>query len=195
MNHLSLMDRPIAFQRSFIRLGVGITGALMLSQAVYWSVRTKSPGQWFYKTQQDWEEETGLTRREQETARRRLVNRGFIEEQKRGIPCRLYYRVNTEALEAALMQIAQACMSESDSQEGPVRSALEGETRQAISETTQENTTEREGKKNPLDQRPAGSTPTRLGKQGNVSLTDKPLHGKDYSTGATADAKIPPYLQ
>lgn len=97
-----LLDRPIAFQRVFVRLGVGVTGALMLSQAVYWSRRTGDESEWFYKTQAEWEDETGLTRCEQEGARAKLVKLGVLEEMKRGIPCRLYYRVCIEKLSAIL---------------------------------------------------------------------------------------------
>ena len=98
---LQLVDRPIAFQRSFVRLGVGITGALLLSQIVYWQNRME--GQWFYKTQADLEEETGLTRYEQEGARKKLVSCGVLEEAKRGIPAKLYFRVNQERLEELLI--------------------------------------------------------------------------------------------
>lgn len=98
---LQLVDRPIAFQRSFVRLGVGITGALLLSQIVYWQNRME--GQWFYKTQADLEEETGLTRYEQEGARKKLVSCGVLEEAKRGIPAKLYFRVNQERLEELLV--------------------------------------------------------------------------------------------
>lgn len=101
-NVAELLDRPIAFQRVFVRLGVGITGALMLSQAVYWSRRTGDESEWFYKTQAEWEDETGLTRCEQEGARAKLVKLGILEEMKRGIPCRLYYRVCIEKLSAIL---------------------------------------------------------------------------------------------
>ncbi|EPG1781810.1 hypothetical protein [Enterobacter hormaechei] len=100
-NFLQLVDRPIAFQRSFVRLGVGITGALLLSQIVYWQNRME--GQWFYKTQADLEEETGLTRYEQEGARKKLVSCGVLEEAKRGIPAKLYFRVNQERLEELLL--------------------------------------------------------------------------------------------
>ncbi len=100
-NFLQLVDRPIAFQRSFVRLGVGITGALLLSQIVYWQNRME--GQWFYKTQVDLEEETGLTRYEQEGARKKLVSCGVLEEAKRGIPAKLYFRVNQERLEELLI--------------------------------------------------------------------------------------------
>ncbi|ELM7744188.1 hypothetical protein Q2P47_003055 [Escherichia coli] len=100
-NFLQLVDRPIAFQRSFVRLGVGITGALLLSQIVYWQNRME--GNWFYKTQTDLEEETGLTRYEQEGARKKLVSCGVLEEAKRGIPAKLYFRINQERLEELLL--------------------------------------------------------------------------------------------
>ncbi len=35
-----LLDRPIAFYRVFVMITGSVTGALMLSQAVYWSKRT-----------------------------------------------------------------------------------------------------------------------------------------------------------
>lgn len=98
---LQLIDRPIAFQRSFVRLGVGVTGALLLSQMIYWHNRTD--GQWFYKTQAELEEETGLSRYEQESARKKLHAIGVLEEVKKGIPAKLYYRVNSEVLQALLL--------------------------------------------------------------------------------------------
>tara|TARA_R110001583_G_scaffold18501_5_gene73582 strand:- start:2573 stop:3589 length:1017 start_codon:yes stop_codon:yes gene_type:complete len=120
MSLLNLLDRPIAFNRTFVDLGVGITGALMLSQCVYWSTRTKDDQGWFYKTQTEWTDETGMTRREQETARKKLVSKGYIEEVRRGVPCKTYYRLDREALEVALMQVAQkrhSSMAESANQE------------------------------------------------------------------------------
>lgn len=107
MSAIELFDRPIAFQRAFVDLGVGIAGALMLSQCVYWTKRTESGG-WFYKSQQDWEEETGMNRREQERARKALKSIGVLEEKRRGVPARMYFRVNEQALEKALLGSPQA---------------------------------------------------------------------------------------
>lgn len=103
MTVIELLDRPVAYQRCFVRLGIGVTGALMLSQAVYWSKRTDDKQGWFYKSQEEWEEETGLSRTEQETARKRLIKAGVMEEDRRGLPARLFYRVRTEELEAKLL--------------------------------------------------------------------------------------------
>lgn len=116
MNISALLDRPIAFQRPFVSIGAGITGALMLSQALYWSRRTQEDTDWFYKTQAEWEDETGLTRYEQESARSKLCKLGVLEEMKRGIPCKLFYRVNIEKLsEILLAKLPQPSMRKTSS--------------------------------------------------------------------------------
>ena len=107
MSMIKLLDRPIAYQRAFVGIGCGITGAVMLSQAVYWSERSSTKDGWFYKTQADWENETGLTRYEQENARKKLKNLGVLEEIKRGVPCKVHYRVNENALTMLLSQYVE----------------------------------------------------------------------------------------
>lgn len=107
MNIEDLLDRPIAFQRAFVKLGAGAYGALFLSQAVYWSNRTSDQDKWFYKTMEDWEDEVGLTRSEQETARKKLRAIGVLQEVKKGVPCRLFYRVNFDAIRERLSSRAQ----------------------------------------------------------------------------------------
>lgn len=101
------LDRPIAYHRAFIALGCGLSGAVMLSQALYWSKRTTDGDGWFYKTQVEWEEETGMTRYEQEGARKKLRGLGILEEMKRGVPCKVHYRVNADRLLELLDQHAE----------------------------------------------------------------------------------------
>lgn len=103
----AMNDRPIAFNRHYVNLGCGINGALMLSQMVYWSKRTKDQNGFFYKTQDDWIEETGLTRYEQERARKKLKELGFILEHKHGVPCKVHFKVDHERLYLALIQYAE----------------------------------------------------------------------------------------
>jgi hypothetical protein len=104
---LDLLDRPIAFHRVFVELTGSVTAALMLSQALYWTriKRRDDPGSggWFYKTQAEWEEETGMGRSEQETARKRLRQTPFWQEQRRGIPAMLYFRIDLAELAEALL--------------------------------------------------------------------------------------------
>ena len=156
MSTIDLLSRPIAFHRAYVDLGVGVTGALMLSQCCYWRSRTNRTDGWFYKSQAEWQQETGLGRREQETARKRLVQAGFLSEDRRGVPAKLYFRVNTDALEVALSGLAarmaesanQVCtgttsrMAESANQECTKAPNRAGGKRQSITEITTETTSE-----------------------------------------------------
>ena len=107
----AMNDKPIAFNRHYVSLGCGINGALMLSQMVYWSKRTKDKNGYFYKTQEEWELETGLTRREQETARKKLRELGFVSEHKHGVPCKVHFRVEHNSLYMALVRFSQNSQS------------------------------------------------------------------------------------
>lgn len=98
MNFIQLLDRPIAFQRAFVTVTGSINAALLLSQIVYWSQRTSDPDGWFYKTQADWRDETGLTRRELDTARKALRELGLIAEELRGLPAVVHFQLQEKAL-------------------------------------------------------------------------------------------------
>ncbi len=141
----SMNDKPIAFNRHYVALGCGINGALMLSQMVYWSKRTKDRNGFFYKTQDEWEEETGLGRREQETARKKLRELGFVSEHKRGVPCKVHFKVEHDALYTALIQYAQnsqSSMAESAKLECTNPPNSNGGKRQTNTENTAETTSE-----------------------------------------------------
>jgi len=102
-----LFKRPIAFHRILAEVSGSVNGGVFLSQAMYWSNITKSPEGWFYKTAEDWQGETFLSRREQETVRVALKKLGILEEQRKGIPAKLYFRVDMEVLAERLQKIAQ----------------------------------------------------------------------------------------
>ncbi len=78
---------------------IGILGALMLSQALYWQSKTNDPEGWFWKTQGEWQEELSMSRYEQETARKRLRHTPFWQEVRRGLPARMYFRVDLGKLD------------------------------------------------------------------------------------------------
>jgi len=80
-------------------------------QGWYWSKRTSDENGWFYKTVVEWEEETGLTRSEQETARKHLKD--ILDVELRGVPATLYYRVNKEKILDLLgIQFAETLQTE-----------------------------------------------------------------------------------
>ena len=89
-----VLDRPIAFNPAFRKITGSTNAALLLSQAFYWSKRTKDPEGWFYKKRTEWMEETGLTEDELDEARKKCRGIGVIEEKLKGVPAILYYRVN-----------------------------------------------------------------------------------------------------
>nr|WP_236115415.1 hypothetical protein [Citrobacter portucalensis] len=108
---IQLLDRPIAYNPAFAKLKSGKVksgpvAAVFLSQLVYW--HNRMDGGWMYKTQADIASETALTRDEQETARKRLVQLGVLEEARRGVPTTMHYRINAERLEALLLETTQS---------------------------------------------------------------------------------------
>lgn len=105
---LQLTKRPIAFHRIYAKVGGSVNAGLLLSQAMYWNdVLPPSRKGWFYKTQAEWEQETCLTRREQEVARKALRAAGVLEEKLQGVPARLHFRVNLAALYAKMAVVAK----------------------------------------------------------------------------------------
>jgi hypothetical protein len=100
--------RPVAFHRCFVKLTGSVRAALMLSQALYWlnperqgQKRGKDDG-WFWKTREEWEAELGLSRWEQETARRQLRSTTFWREKQKRLEHRIYFGIDFVALEKAL---------------------------------------------------------------------------------------------
>lgn len=99
-----LLLRPIAFHRVFVDLTGEVNSALMLSQAYYWSTRTKDSEGWFYKSSAEWTEETGLTRHQQDTARKRLKETGFWREKVKGMPVKCFFMIDKIALFSILTE-------------------------------------------------------------------------------------------
>ena len=100
---LEVFDIPVSFHRCLVPVTGGITSALMLSQAI-WTTHALEPAAegWFMRSQEEWTEETGLSRWEQETARRALRRAGLLEERRFGMPARLWFRICPAAVWRAL---------------------------------------------------------------------------------------------
>lgn len=108
-----LLDRPIAYNPAFKRITHSTVASIFLSQCWYWSKRHKHDDGWFYKTQKEWEEETGLTRSEQETARKHCRDAGVMDEKLKGVPATLFYRVNKQKIYELLgIQFAETQQTE-----------------------------------------------------------------------------------
>jgi len=148
MNNIAielLTDRPVAYHPILAKSCGGVAAALFLSQLLYWTGRGKLADGWVWKSADDMEDETGLTRNEQETARKKLKALGILEEKLKGVPATLHYRVDFDALEKALQLVekCQSSLAKSDKLDSGISPNLVGEKRQTIhrlSKTTPDTT-------------------------------------------------------
>lgn len=103
---------PIVFNRIYVDIAGSVTAALWLAYAVYHVCeRESAPGNWFRKSQHDWLRETGLSRREQESARKQLRLLGVLEEQRHpNTP--LAYRIVLSRLYALMESHSQKIRAE-----------------------------------------------------------------------------------
>lgn len=141
-------DRPIAFHTAFAKLGGSVQAGIFLSQAFYWSLRTDDPDGWFYKETKEFQEETMLTRHEQDGARKALRATGVLEEKRAGDHAILHYRVNFVALASAIAEKRQRPLPETVSDHCRIPAVAIAEKRQSVpsvsicTEITSETTTQ-----------------------------------------------------
>lgn len=145
---LAAFDRPIAFHRIFVDVGGSVNAALLLSQAVYWQQRCKQDDGFWYKTEAEWSAETGLSRKEQATARSALERVGVLSCVRKGVPAIMHYHVNEDALLEIVNRISCAeshiQLSEKEQLVAPKPDNLSSPkgTTLYITETTTETTTD-----------------------------------------------------
>ena len=101
-----LSDKPVAYYPTLARAVGSVAGALFLQQISHWQ---GGKDRWVFRTQEELEKETALTAKAQAGARRHLVKLGLLAEEHKGLPRRLYYKVNWDNLELLL----QSCQRES----------------------------------------------------------------------------------
>jgi hypothetical protein len=100
-----LLGRHIAFHRRLVDLTASVKAALLLSQTIYWTRHGRDiakTGGWFHKTTEQWEMETGLSAKEQITAREVLRELAIVNEQRIGIPAKLHFQLCVDQLGALL---------------------------------------------------------------------------------------------
>jgi hypothetical protein len=88
-----------------VDLTSSVKAALLLSQSIYWTRHGRDiarNGGWFHKTTEQWAIETGLSPKEQASAREVLRNLALLDDQRIGIPARLHFRLRLDELGARL---------------------------------------------------------------------------------------------
>jgi len=88
--------RAMKFQ-AWACLEFGTAAGIFLREMVFWDGRGMDPYGFIYKTENDLKA-IGLSRYSQRKARKILKARGVLVEEKRGVPCRLYYKADLRRL-------------------------------------------------------------------------------------------------
>jgi hypothetical protein len=93
-----LPNRVVGYSPDLARLVGGATTGLFLSQLLFLSDKGANPEGWVYKSEQELGKETGLTKREQQTARRKLLSLGVIAIMRGGWKNTYHFKVLWEKL-------------------------------------------------------------------------------------------------
>ena len=93
-----LPNRIVGYSPDLARIVGGATTGLFLSQLLFLSDKGANPEGWVYKSEQEMGKETGLTKREQQTARRKLLALGVIAIMRGGWKNTYHFKVIWEKL-------------------------------------------------------------------------------------------------
>jgi hypothetical protein len=95
---LQVLGKPIAYIPAFSKVMQSTTAGIFTSQFLYWEGKQRDKEGWIYKSQNEIEEETGLSKGEQVRARKHIIKIGVLEEKKISIPPKIHYRFNWDKL-------------------------------------------------------------------------------------------------
>src|ERR687894_1933404 len=93
-----LPNRIVGYSPDLARAVGGATTGLFLSQLLFLSDKGANPDGWVYKSEAEMGRETGLTKREQQTARRKLLALGVIQIVRQGFKFTYHFRIVWERL-------------------------------------------------------------------------------------------------
>jgi hypothetical protein len=94
---LTEIGRPLAYYPSLAKI-MGVKECIFLCQLVYWDGKQADPDGWIYKKVTEINDETGLSYKEQVTARRTLRRLNLLAEKEDRLNHKKYYRVNLDNL-------------------------------------------------------------------------------------------------
>jgi hypothetical protein len=95
-----LNQRPIAYYPFYRELTGSTTAAILLSQLMYWFNKKDK----IFKTDEEIKQETYLTKKELENAKKLIKKLPFITVSVEGIPAKTYYEIDWEKYENLLMK-------------------------------------------------------------------------------------------
>lgn len=94
------IGRPIAYYPKLAIFLGSVNATIFLCQLFYWEGKQDDKdGGWIFKTQKEITEETGLSRRETDTARRVLCEKEILVETVRGVPPKMHFLIQRKKLD------------------------------------------------------------------------------------------------
>lgn len=105
---LAAFDAPITIHRVFVEICGSLNAAAILTDLSYIEREDRPLDDWIEVPQDLWVQRLGLSRKEQVTARRLLLAKGFMEETRSGLPPRLFFRIRWLAINRAIRDAAKA---------------------------------------------------------------------------------------
>jgi hypothetical protein len=122
-----LPNRTVGYSPDLARAVGGATIGLFLSQLLFLSDKGQNPEGWVYKSEAEMGKETGLTKREQQTARRKLLALGVIAIMRGGWKNTYHFKVIWEKLYQVIAGSQQPQTVPTEKSETPQNVAAERE--------------------------------------------------------------------
>jgi hypothetical protein len=114
-----LPNRTVGYSPDLARAVGGATIGLFLNQLLFLSDKGHNPEGWVYKSEAEMGKETGLTKREQQTARRKLLALGVIAIMRGGWKNTYHFKVMWERLYQVIAGVQQIQNVSTEKEERP----------------------------------------------------------------------------
>ncbi|MGZ7175997.1 hypothetical protein ACXKTX_20470 [Burkholderia gladioli] len=151
-DYLLDLGHPVAYYPGLVKHLGSVNAVLFFSQIFYWQDKAASE-LGVYKTVEEIEEETGMTYREQVTARKQLVERGVLVETNKRLEHRVYYRIDLDRLNE-MLESAKCGKRISGEADSAVRGAAKAQVvnkTETTTETTSKSTADASAKRDVVD--------------------------------------------
>lgn len=175
---LTGQEQVVVVPRLFIEYTGSLTTAAFLARLLYWSDKGKRSDGYIWKSNREWQEETGLTGYAIRKASTDLVALGLIEVelmQAQGAPT-LHYRLDQRALVDALVEYVETREPPDPIRDTAQLSLLELEE----GDPDEENPDNRFCENDKSDSRSVGSDKTDLSKTTNPICRKRQIHNMAY---------------
>lgn len=97
----ALNQRPVAFYPIYVAATGSISSGVALSQLMYWFTKSKDK---IYKTDKEFESETGHTAKEMQVVRKHLKKLPFLTITREGVPAKTNYEIDWDLFHSSIDQ-------------------------------------------------------------------------------------------